>query len=439
MASASAYALSTVCGLERSMHIALVVRDLGGGGTQRSVLWLARGLLDRGHQVDIVLFRAKIHFPKEVPHDARLFVVENKPDRLTEECAAPELARLIRLHASSRSSHWIDMAAALHWDLWCVPSKRLARWSRAVASYMKIEGPDCVLPNLSRAEAATLLAVRSSVRHPPVVPIIHAVVRRDRSWRLRRRSWRLRRHLFPHAAHIVSVSQGVAHSVVETLGVPREKITTIYNPVATPHLRSKMAELPDHPWFFDDGAPLVLSAGRLSKQKNFSTLIRAFSLVAARRPCRLIVIGEGRERRRLERLVRDLRLVDLVSLPGWVDNPFAFMSHASLFVLSSISEGFGMVIVEALACGCPCISTDYPAGPAEILRNGELGPLVPVGDETALAEAMYQVLDWPPDRRVLQERAADFTVEMAAQRYEELLLGLIASTGDERTGNDQRD
>ena len=332
------------------------------------------------------------------------------------------------------------MARALHWDLRCLPGKRLARWARAVANYLETESPDCLLPNLSRAEAATFLAGCSLARLPPIVPIVRAVVRRDRSWRLHRcslrlhrRSWHLRRHLYSRAAHFVSVSQGVSDSVTETLGVASEKITTIYNPVVTPYFQSEMAETPNHPWFFDGGPPVVLSVGRLSRQKDFSTLIRAFSLVAARRACRLIVLGEGKERRRLERLVRKLGLEDRVSLPGWADNPLAFMSHASLFVVSSISEGFGRVVVEALACGCPCISTDYPAGPAEILCHGELGALVPVGDQVALAEAMHQVLDRPPDGRELRERAEDFTVEIAAGRYEKLLSGLIAASGDERS------
>ena len=214
MAPAPAYTLSAVCDPERSMHIALVVRDLGGGGAERSVLWLARGLLDRGHRVDILLFRAKIHFSGEVPKEARLFVVDAIRDRLTEECAAPELARLVRLHASTLPLHWINMARALHWDLRCLPGRRLARWSNAVANYLEIESPDCLLPNLSRAEAATFLAGRSLARLPPIVPIVRGVVRRDRSW-----------HFAPMLAAVAPTFMAFSPASVFTRGTFRERLS----------------------------------------------------------------------------------------------------------------------------------------------------------------------------------------------------------------------
>ena len=418
------------------MHIALVIRDLKGGGAERSVLWLARGLIDRGHRVDIVLLRTMIHYTEEVPQDAQLFVVDENADDLTEECAAPLLARMVRLHVPSPPVSWCQMAGTLHWNLRCLPSRRLTRWTRGIVSYLEIESPDCILPNLSGAEAATLLASRLLGRHPPIVPTIRVVVRHDRSWHLRSL---MRQRLFSGAAHFVGVSQGVSDSVVSTMGVERNKITTIYNPVATSHLQSKSAALPDHSWFLDGGAPVILSAGRFTEQKGFSTLVRAFALVTAQRSCRLVILGEGRERSRLRRMVRRLGFADRVSLPGWVENPFAFMSRASLFVVSSIYEGFSRVLVEALACGCPCVSTDCPAGPAEILRNGEFGPLVPVGDASALAAAMHHVLTSPPDRRVLQERAAQFSVERTAVEYEVLLSGLVRLSNHGRRGAAEMD
>ena len=406
-----------------TMHIALIIRDLIGGGAERSVLWLARGLLERGHRVDILLFQAKVHYSGEVPRDARLFVVDDVPDRLTKERAAPVLERLVPLPAPPRPLPWVHMAGAVRWDVRCLPSRRLARWTRAVMSYLESESPDCIFPSLSRAEAASLLACRFTHRHPPIVPIVRGVVRPNRT-----RRWR--RYLFSGAAHVVSVSRGVADSLEAAVGVAGERITTIYNPVVTPYVHTGMAERPVHPWLRGDGVPVVLAAGRLHEQKDYPTLIRAFARLAAKRPCRLIILGAGEERGRLERLVHELGLSDRISLAGWVENPFAFMAHASLFVLSSIYEGLPRVLVEALACGCPCVSTDCPSGPAEILRNGRFGPLVPVGDVAALSAAMGRVLDRPPDRRALRRRASDFSVERAALRYEALVRDLIASPAD---------
>ena len=249
-----------------------------------------------------------------------------------------------------------------------------------------------------------------------------------KSYRFRR----MFRELFSRAAHFVGVSQGASYSLAAAVGVPREKITTIYNPVVTPELRAKAAEQPDHPWLRDDDTPVVLAAGRLVPEKDYPTMIRAFARLAARRPCRLIILGEGSRRTEIEGLVKDLNLTDRISLPGWVANPFSFMARASLFVLSSIHEGLGNVLIEALACGCPCISTDCPFGPAEILNDGEFGSLVPVGDSAALAEEMDRMLELSPDRQRLQRRADDFSADRAVAAYETLLHDLIPDTGNNR-------
>ena len=242
--------------------------------------------------------------------------------------------------------------------------------------------------------------------------------------------FRLRvRYLFPGATHFVAVSQGVSDSLANAVGVPREKITTIYNPVVTPDLDDKAVETPDHPWFRDDGAPVLLAVGRLEKQKDYPTLVRAFKRLAARRSCRLIILGEGSKRTEIEGQIEESKLTDRVSLPGWTENPFAFMARASLFVLSSRWEGLPTVLVEAMALGCPCVSTDCPSGPAEIFQDGEFGVLVPVGDDAALAEAMERVLDDPPDRRLLQQRAAYFSADRAVAAYEDLIASVVRRSG----------
>ena len=177
--------------------------------------------------------------------------------------------------------------------------------------------------------------------------------------------------------------------------------------------------MPAHPWFGDDGPPVILGAGRLAPQKDFPTLIEAFRRVSAARACRLVILGEGRLRPQLEGQVRALGLEDWVSLPGWTENPYAFMSRAALFVLSSRHEGFPGVLVEALACGCPVVSTDCPAGPSEILEDP--GLLAPVGDPEALSRIMRRALDRPVDKAALRARAARFSVERAVNEYDKLI------------------
>ena len=393
-------------------RVALVLPDLSGGGAGRTVLTLATGLVDQGYKVDIVLFRHRVRYPTDVPAKARLHVAEaNVPG----SSKGPD--------DRTRRFDWVRSARALNWDPPCLPDPGLVRQTRAVASYMEREKPDLVLPNLPRADVATLLAGGLLDSHPPIMPIIHnmPVIHGFRGLRYRRRY----RHLATGAIHFVGVSEGVSESFAATIRIPRDRITTIYNPVVTPTLHVKMVQPPGHPWFLDGGPPVILSAGRFVRAKDHATLIRAFHRLASRRACRLIVVGDGRQRRRIQRLVKRLGLSDRVSLPGWAENPLPLMANASCFVLSSRHEGLGLALIESLACGCPCVSTDCPAGPAEILQNGRLGPLVPVGDDAALADAMERVLDQPPDKRALRERAAYFSADRAVAAYDRLISAVV--------------
>jgi glycosyltransferase involved in cell wall biosynthesis len=239
-----------------------------------------------------------------------------------------------------------------------------------------------------------------------------------------KRSLRIRgmRATYPVADGLVCVSAGVAEDLRRYLDPPPSKVHVIYNPVLSPQQIGRAPTVPPHPWLEPGQSPLILGAGRLTRQKDFPTLIRAFALVAAQRDCRLMILGEGQERSALEGLAAELGLSDRVALPGFVTDAMGYMAHARLFVLSSAWEGFGMVLVEAMAMGTPVVSTDCPSGPREILRDGELGPLVPIADPEALASAMLQVLDAPPDPAQLQQRAEDFTSDRAAERYLHLMF-----------------
>lgn len=225
---------------------------------------------------------------------------------------------------------------------------------------------------------------------------------------------------YARADHIVAISEGVANNLQETIGIPREKITTIYNPVVTkallePHPR------PEHP-FFSSERKIILAAGRLVPQKDFSTLIRAFHKLTKKINLYLIILGDGPLYTELNKQVESLGLTQIVSLPGYVENLFSYMQHASIFVLSSAWEGFGNVLVEAMACGCPVVSTDCPSGPAEILAHGQYGPIVQPGDENALANEIYNTLQRPLSSKVLRKRACEFKASVIADQYLQLLL-----------------
>jgi len=230
------------------------------------------------------------------------------------------------------------------------------------------------------------------------------------------------RWLFPFVDLIVCVSEGVVEDTVNITGLPRERMVAIRNPIITPDIYPRSEAPVDHPWFADGQTiPVIVGAGRLTPEKDFATLIRAFARVRRHQECRLLILGEGTLRQELEQLAAELGLADAVSLAGYQANPFAYMKKASLFVLSSAWEGSGNVLVEAMALGIPSVSTDCPYGPSETLAGGKFGPLVPVGDDAALAQAMLDTLKNPLPAPVLQEAVADFTVAYSTRRYLEVL------------------
>lgn len=223
------------------------------------------------------------------------------------------------------------------------------------------------------------------------------------------------------ADEIVAVSQGVADSLASIAGRPLKRIRVIYNPVVTPEMLALAGEPLDHPWFAPGEPPVILGVGRLQALKDFPTLIQAFSLVRQQMPARLIILGEGEERQNLKTLIDKLGLTSEVALPGFVSNPYAFMSKASVLAMSSVCEGFGNVIAEALACGTPVVSTDCPSGPAEILECGKYGSLVPLADAQALAQAILTTLNSETDSEFLRQRAKTFSIENAVDSYLEIL------------------
>jgi glycosyltransferase involved in cell wall biosynthesis len=228
---------------------------------------------------------------------------------------------------------------------------------------------------------------------------------------------------YPWAYQVVTISKGAQKDLTNISGLAPTAVTMIYNPVVTDELIKKAQESLNHAWFTQDAPPVILGVGRLEPQKDFETLIRAFQKVRDEREARLLILGEGEERKKLETLVQSLSLTDEVNMPGFVSNPFRYMANSDLFVLSSRFEGLGNVLVEAMTTGCPVVSTDCPSGPREILEDGRWGTLVQVGNENELATAILSEIDSPRCSDELRERAQAFSASQSVDQYLEVLLG----------------
>jgi glycosyltransferase involved in cell wall biosynthesis len=397
-------------GLAVALHVALFARSLGGGGgAERVVLQLAAALAARGHRVDLVLGRAQGRFMSEVPATVRLINLQYPPALR----AFPTLLRTPRLLRTLMPGLVLPGVAQV---LGAIPG---------LAAYLRRERPAALISALDFANFTALAAIE--VAQVPVLSLVTvhnhlstAIAHAERAHL--RQIPRIARQLYPRADAIVAVSQGVAADVCKLLDLPAERVTTIYNPVVTASMAVQAAAPPLHPWLAAGAVvPVILGVGKLKPQKDFATLLRAFAQARATRDLRLIILGDGPQRAALIALAEQLGVSASVELVGFRPNPYAYMSRAALFVLSSAWEGFGNVLVEAMACGCPVVSTACPSGPDEILDAGRYGRLVPVGAVTALADAMLTTLAAPLPSATLRQRAADFTAARCAEHYERLV------------------
>ncbi|KST67684.1 glycosyltransferase [Mastigocoleus testarum] len=223
--------------------------------------------------------------------------------------------------------------------------------------------------------------------------------------------------LYRYADAIVGVSYATARDLESRLGLRTGKVKIIYNPVVDSQLTFQANESFNHPWFQKGAPPVFLAMGRLTQQKDFATLIKAFSILRSNKVARLMIIGEGELRGELEYLTKKLGIAQDVAIPSFVKNPYVYMKNASAFVMSSRWESLGNVLIEAMACGCPVVSTDCPHGPREILAAGKYGILVPVEDVFTLSYAMLKVLETPIRTELLVRRANYFSVRRSVSKY----------------------
>lgn len=334
--------------------VALFLPSLVGGGAERVMLSLASEFADQGHIVDLVLAKAKGEYLDQVP--ANVHIVDLNASRVLYSLFP--LIRYLKEHQPNSV-----LSALNHTNIMAIAAVTLAN-----------------------VKAKTVVSIHSNLTQFSKVTKTRMIMR----WIPPLMKWSFKR-----ADKVVAVSQGVADDVIEHLQLPEEQVQVIYNPVVDDSLILRANEPVDHPWFASGEPPVLLAVGRLTSEKDFPNLIQAFARLKEHHEARLMILGEGEKRAELEALIKKLDLTEHVQLPGFVDNPYAYMKKARLFVLSSSCEGLPTVLIEALACGTEVVSTDCPSGPREILDNGRHGSLVAIEDSEALFQAMKERLDIP--------------------------------------------
>lgn len=361
-------------------RVAIFLPSLAGGGAERVMVNLLGEIARREVPVDLVVSTATGPYLDDVPDGVRL----------------------------------VDLGAS-----------RVVTSLPSLVRYLRRERPEAMLTVLTHASLVGLVAravarVRTRVavaEHDTMSEVARETIRR----RARLMPFFVGR-LYPKADVIIAVSSGVADDLAEFVGLPRSRVEVVYNPVVTPDVKAAARSDAPHPWLRDGEPPVVLGIGRLQpRKKDFPLLIRSFAKARGDTGARLIILGEGPERSALEELVSNLGVESCVTIPGFVDNPYAYLSRASLFVLSSQWEGLPTVLIEAMYCGVPVVSTDCPSGPREILAGGRHGVLVPVGDEPEMVRAISAGLagEIPPPA---PDSWQSYELAVVADRYLDLLL-----------------
>lgn len=357
-------------------RIAFLIHDLRDGGAERVTISLANGAAARGFDVDLVL-----------------------------------------INETGKESYFtsIDPKVALS----SLKQGRTLTSLIGFRDYFDRAKPDVAISALTHVNIAAILG-RQLARHKPrLIVVEHNQMSKNvnRKRGLVRMAYAAVPRLYRLADLIGAVSKGVKDDLVAVTGLPDKRVEVFYNPVVTPALHVQQRITPDDPWFREGEPPVILGVGRLSEQKNFPMLIDAFARLRERRRARLIILGQGPEQASLERQAVCTGYGADIAFPGFVENPFSYMSKAAVFALSSDWEGLPTALIEAMACGASVVSTDCPSGPAEILENGALAPLIPPGDLPAFAQALETALDRERPIMPLVARANTFSQEAALDRY----------------------
>lgn len=365
-------------------RIVFHVPSFRGGGAERVFVLMANEMARRGHEVTLFVWNS------EGPNAALR-------------------ADNVRL---------VDLGMPIYGEGFGKPAT-LSGLRRSTGFYRRLK-PDAVFSGPEFANLITALALSLSFSKAKFFPSFHAAAAIPSNDFGSKLAVLLSGLVAARATKAIAVSAGVGRDITAR-GVAADKLAVIHNPLPPATAQPGQA----YPWQVELAAlgdgPVIATAGRLVGVKDHKTLLRAFAALLRTRPARLVLFGDGPLLSELEAETRVLGIASKVLFAGYVNDPAACYAVADLFALSSTSEGFGNVLIEAMAAGVPVVSTDAPHGPREILAEGKYGTLVPVGDAGALATAMAAMLDQPTDPAVLKARGAEFAIERIGDRYEALL------------------
>jgi GalNAc-alpha-(1->4)-GalNAc-alpha-(1->3)-diNAcBac-PP-undecaprenol alpha-1,4-N-acetyl-D-galactosaminyltransferase len=358
------------------MRLTLIISSLTSGGAERAVVLLAEGFLKKGYQVTVLTLDNQQNDFYQLPN---------------------EVQRL----ALSITGYSQTLVHAIVNNI-----KRI----RVLRKVILQQNSDIVISFLDTTNIVTMLAL-TGTKYPVLLSEQNNPCTNSKG-----RIWdNLRFLTYPKAAKVISTSQGV-DSYFNWL--PKSKRAVIYNPLATVEDGSNTVDLPQGA---DPEKKWIIAMGRLTYQKGFDILLPAFHQIINKYPnWQLIILGEGQLRSELEHLKDDLGLSHQVILPGVIKNPFPLLKKSHIFVLSSRFEGFGNVLIEAMACGLPVISTDCPSGPREIIRDGIDGILVPNEDISALASAMDRLMCDEKERQRLAAHAPEGVTRFSLEKIVEM-------------------
>ncbi|MDD4616422.1 MAG: glycosyltransferase [Alphaproteobacteria bacterium] len=369
----------------KTRSIVFYMPNLAGGGIERVTLLMAPYFLEQGYRVT--------------------FLVQTADGDLIEN--VPLGVRFISLEVS-----------------------RTLRALFPLVRFLRREKPDIFVTSYGHNNVVALLAKLLAFAGTPVVVTQHNALSAETvnsgGAEFSKALPFLYKLFLRFADGIVAVSSGVADEMATLAKVRRNRISVIFNPVIPATFDADIQAPCGHPWFEAGAPPVIVGVGRLVEVKDFSTLLAAFAKLVKKKDARLILLGEGPLRETLEAQAQILGIKNKVGLIGFVPNPLPFITRAVALALSSTHEGFGNVLVEAMACGTPVVSTDCPYGPREILDKGRYGKLVPVGDSDAMAKALLATIDAPRDTEALKIRGREFTVERAVRGYTALFERILS-------------